>query len=68
MRKVIKEEEKEEQATQLRMLQVKSDLRRRPYGLLEGVGMSTSGMSPREAWAAWNAYRKEERARRKEGK
>lgn len=37
MRKVIKEEEKEEQAPQLRMLQVKSDLRRRPYGLLEGV-------------------------------
>lgn len=49
-------------------LRIKSDLRKRPYGLCEGVGISTSGLSPREAWAEWNAYRKEERERKKKGK
>ena len=68
MKKVIIEEEENVQEPQSRVPDVKSDLRRRPYGLLEGVGIATYGMSPREAWAAWNAYRKEDRSRRKEGR
>ena len=41
MKKVIKEEEENVQEPQSRVLDVKSDLRRRPYGLLEGVGIAT---------------------------
>lgn len=35
---------------------------RRPYGLLQKAGVSTAGMTPRDAWSAWNELRKEERA------
>lgn len=49
------EEEEVQKAIPLR---IKSDLRKRPYGLCESVGISTSGLSPREAWGEWNAYRK----------
>lgn len=35
---------------------------RRPYGLLQKAGVSTAGMTPRDAWIAWNELRKEERA------
>lgn len=58
----------EEEVAKAIPLRIKSDLRKRPYGLCEGVGISTSGLSPREAWAEWNAYRKEERERAKKGK
>lgn len=58
----------EEEVPKAVPLRIKSDLRKRPYGLCESVGISTSGLSPREAWAEWNAYRKEERERKKKGK
>lgn len=61
MKKILKTAEEEEE----RQIGMKSDLRRRPYGLLEGVGISTAGMRPREAWETWNEFRKEVRARRK---
>lgn len=44
------------------------DTRRRPYGLCARVGISTQGMTPGEAWAAWDEYREEERKAKKEGK
>ena len=49
-------------------IDIKSDLRKRPYGLLEGAGLSTRGLSPREAWSEWNEYRKAERERQKKEK
>lgn len=64
------ETEPQEQET-IAILKIK-DLRKRPYGLCSKAGISTSGMSPREAWSAWNAYRKDpcnrEKQMRKEAK
>lgn len=39
----------EEEVPKAIPLRIKSDLRKRPYGLCEGAGISTSGLSPREA-------------------
>lgn len=58
----------EEEVPKAVPLRIKSDLRKRPYGLCASAGISVSGMSPREAWAERNAYRKEERERKKNGK
>lgn len=63
-----KQEPKKEEENRVVHLRVKSDLRERPYGLCAKVGVSTSGMSPRETWGAWNDFRKEERENRKKGK
>lgn len=57
-----------EEQPELIEIRIRSDLRKRPYGLLARAGISTSGMTPREAWAAWNEYRKEERKKSKKAK
>lgn len=57
----------EEEEQQKKAIQIK-DLRKRPYGLCAKVGISTRGMSPREAWGVWNAYRKAEREYKKNQK
>ena len=51
-----KQEEQEEK--QIIELRIKSSLRKRPYGFLAEAGISTSGLSPREAWETWNDYQK----------
>lgn len=49
-------------------IRLKPDLYKRPYGLLEGAGIMTSGMTPREAWGEWNAYRRDVAAMKREEK
>lgn len=66
--KPIAAEEQEEQAKIQIAVRIPSDKRKRPYGLCASAGISTSGMTPGEAWAAWDQYRKEERESRKKGK
>ena len=66
--KQIKEPETAEEKSRINHLRIKSDLRKRPYGLCAKAGVPTAGMSPREAWGAWNDFRKEERENRKKGK
>lgn len=62
------EEEEELGLQELPQKRIPSDTLRRPYGLCAQAGIDTSGMRPGEAWASWNAYRKEERERRKADK
>lgn len=60
-------EQAEEEKSALVPLRI-NDTRRRPYGLCAQAGISTYGMSPGEAWAAWDEYREELRKAKKEGK
>ena len=48
--------------------QLKPDLYKRPYGLLEGAGISSYGLTPGQAWAAWDAYRRDVAAEKREAK
>lgn len=49
-------------------IRLKPDLYKRPYGLLEGAGISSYGLTPREAWGEWNAYRRDVAAMKREEK
>lgn len=60
-----KDQEQDKEKAKQKELRVKSDLYKRPYGLCGQAGISTYGLSPREAWNEWNAYRKNQRAREK---
>ena len=62
------EEEEDLALKELPQKRIPSDTLRRPYGLCAQAGIDTSGMRPGEAWASWNAYRKEEREKRKADK
>lgn len=62
------EEEEDLALKELPQKRIPSDTLRRPYGLCAQAGIDTSGMRPGEAWASWNAYRKEEREKRKTDK
>lgn len=64
-RKEISEKAEEQEPIELK---IRSDLHKRPYGLLQSQGILTSGMTPREAWSAWNEFRREDNERRKKGK
>lgn len=47
-------------------IRLKPDLYKRPYGLLEGAGISSDGLTPGQAWAAWDAYRRDVAAMKRE--
>lgn len=49
-------------------IRLKPDLYKRPYGLLEGAGISSYGLTPGQAWAAWDAYRRDVAAMKREEK
>lgn len=49
-------------------IRLKPDLHKRPYGLLEGAGISSDGLTPGQAWAAWDAYRRDVAAMKREAK
>lgn len=49
-------------------VRIKPDLHKRPYGLLEGAGISADGLTPGQAWAAWDAYRRDVAAAKREAK
>ena len=49
-------------------VRIKPDLHKRPYGLLESVGIYADGLTPGQAWAAWDAYRRDVAATKREAK
>ena len=49
-------------------VRIKPDLHKRPYGLLEGVGIYADGLTPGQAWATWDAYRRAVAAAKREAK
>ena len=49
-------------------VRIKPDLHKRPYGLLESVGIYADGLTPGQAWAAWDAYRRDVAAAKREAK
>lgn len=49
-------------------VRIKPDLHKRPYGLLEGVGIYADGLTPGQAWATWDAYRRDVAAAKREAK
>ncbi|MDE6441901.1 MAG: hypothetical protein K2L12_03995 [Clostridia bacterium] len=57
-----KSEEKEVKPSVTLNIKIKSSLNKRPYGLLAGAGINSSGLSPREAWDTWKDYQKTNRS------
>ena len=49
-------------------VRIKPDLHKRPYGLLESVGIYADGLTPGQAWATWDAYRRDVAATKREAK
>lgn len=66
MKKIKNQDEKSEK--KVIELKVLSSNYRRPYGLLQGAGVSTAGLTPRDAWNEWNNIRREERASKNKDK
>jgi len=66
MKKKQKEELNEpEQITQGKAIKELTAKYRRPYGLLQQKGVTTNGMTPRDAWNEWNEIRRAEREQTK---